>query len=1011
MVSYFNFNYGAKTYICLMVAAASLVLTACQLPAHQFEVTLPSYVEPVQLPQGAEQLPLRVGIYYDSKPETHIFVIPRGEVYETVTPLGEFSNRQFNSIFRAMFEHRDWVFDHPPYPVIDSGSGPLNSEAEFVALPANQPHIVIEWRIESFDHRLRSGPTNIEYRFKLYLPDGRTLAIWYISAADTRRASWSEHSIEVMGAATEAVVRDVSVQFMKKFYDSPVVDKWLAEINSKSIARKMSKATEAEITPVTSSLEGVHISADLYWQAGLTRIAAKDTQTPIEIMCTKSAGLSPVLMINLKIKNNRSEPVVFEPSDIRFHTNRQVTLTPDSPGDVGRKIFNEVDSINNRITAGKVMREAGVFSAGMLTMLGLTIATLNPEVGRIGADMVTEGFDSQSRSNKAQIKLRLKTKTIDQFVNRQLENLTIAPNQSASGLIYFFAPGGDGVLANPKLRVGILDPAQRQVYETVLDMTTGTSTSDQLLIPGLALPEIVVEKTIELTTADTDITGVYVSEITGGSPGGFGNRTLVLAFEQKGENITATNCTSHEKIHATRGGDTITFLWADREGMYPEVTGEWKVNADGSLLEGTWDAGNDVGKWESRGKWKLIKLDQAKSTEDAATIVTGNTAASTINITDQSTPASWRNLLSGNTATGKTEKGSTWHVYHATDGTMLGRSTTRNNSESQDSGTWEITEEGKFCGRWRKWRGGSRDCFTMGRNGDGRFRDKAINKSYEYIYTIREGDPEGLARGSAAVNKQLPPGFKFTGRYLSENSGKKGKTLSDMTGEEVILVQTGGEISGTFLGSGKIWGRIEGDTIQYDYFAPNGNTGIGEWEVSADGSELRGSWIPSTRNYSGTWNLYRAKSVSAATTIKATSSLIQEDGSEGFGKGSTISEPVNFTGDFSGTYKSEIIYTEISKNVTKLSFFGNHPEILVKIEQAESKIKGILVGGRTGEIKGTVDGNKIEFDFTVQPPGGSLKEGNGVWVLDDASGVVSGKWEIDYGAYHSAGKWNLIKIE
>lgn len=419
MVSYFNFNYGAKTYICLMVAAASLVLTACQLPAHQFEVTLPSYVEPVPLPQGAEQLPLRVGIYYDSKPETHILVIPGGEAYETVTPLGEFSNRQFNSIFRAMFEHRDWVFDHPPYPMIDSGSDSLNSEAGFAALPTNQPQIVIEWRIESFSHHLSSGPTNIEYRFKLYSPDGLTLATWYISATDTRRPSWwSENSIEAMGAATEAVVRDVSVQFMKKFYNSPVVDKWLAEINSKSIARKMSKSTEAEITPVTSSLEGVHISADLYWQAGLTRIAASDTQTPIEIMCTKSAGLSPVLMINLKIKNNRSEPVVFEPSDIRFHTNRQVTLTPDSPGDVGRKIFNEVDSINSRITAGKVMKEAGVFSAGLLTALGLTIVTLNPYVGRIGGDMVTEGFDSQSSSNKAQIKLSLKANTIDQFVNR-----------------------------------------------------------------------------------------------------------------------------------------------------------------------------------------------------------------------------------------------------------------------------------------------------------------------------------------------------------------------------------------------------------------------------------------------------------------------------------------------------------------------------------------------------------------------------------------------------------------
>ena len=420
-------------------------------------------------------------------------------------------------------------------------------------------------------------------------------------------------------------------------------------------------------------------------------------------------------------------------------------------------------------------------------------------------------------------------------------------------MIYFFAPGGDNVLANPKLRVGILDPAQRQVYETVLDMTTGTSTSDQLLIPRLALPEFVVEKTIELTTADTDITGVYVSEITGENSSRFGNRTPVLAFEQNGKNIIATNCASHEKIHATRDGDTITFLWANREGIYPEVTGEWKVNADGSLLEGTWDAGNYVGKWDSRGKWKLTRLDQAKGTEDVATIVTGNAGASTINITDQSTPASWRNLLSGNTATGKTKKGNTYNVYYAPNGKMFGRTVNRTNTEFNDTGIWEVTDEGQVCETWKAWRNNNRICFLTSVE-DGQVVMTALGKPYKDFLYVREGDPEGLDKSSETM-------VKLSGAYLSENTGtNKRNLLSSYTGGKVILIQKGNDISGTYGTTGKIAGRIEGNTINFEWWGiSGGSSGVGEWKVFSDSTELKGTWTNDGRHYGGTWNLIRTE--------------------------------------------------------------------------------------------------------------------------------------------------------
>lgn len=129
----------------------------------------------------------------------------------------------------------------------------------------------------------------------------------------------------------------------------------------------------------------------------------------------------------------------------------------------------------------------------------------------------------------------------------------------------------------------------------------------------------------------------------------------------------------------------------------------------------------------------------------------------------------------------------------------------------------------------------------------------------------------------------------------------------------------------------------------------------------------------------------------------------------------TYEEPsvksVAFTGDFSGRYRSEITYTKIAANSQARNYFGKHPYIEVKIEHSENKINGDLVGSRSGELTGVVDGNRIDFEFFMKVPGSSAKEGNGVWILDNVSGVITGTWDIYYGPYHSAGEWKLLKVE
>jgi hypothetical protein len=83
------------------------------------------------------------------------------------------------------------------------------------------------------------------------------------------------------------------------------------------------------------------------------------------------------------------------------------------------------------------------------------------------------------------------------------------------------------------------------------------------------------------------------------------HKTLQLTIQQNGSNITATNSSVGLKINGIRDGDTISFysLGTNRISWH-EITGNWKVNPDGSRIEGTWEI-------ETRGvsgNWNLTKV-------------------------------------------------------------------------------------------------------------------------------------------------------------------------------------------------------------------------------------------------------------------------------------------------------------------------------------------------------------------------------------------------------------------
>jgi hypothetical protein len=105
---------------------------------------------------------------------------------------------------------------------------------------------------------------------------------------------------------------------------------------------------------------------------------------------------------------------------------------------------------------------------------------------------------------------------------------------------------------------------------------------------------------VESVKADNSVTGTYVSDITTNSNWRFNNqkhRSLVVQFEQNGNHIIGTCSSANLKILATREGDNITFYTLPSDISSDEIKGKWKVNADGSSIEGKWTHPHGNGKW------------------------------------------------------------------------------------------------------------------------------------------------------------------------------------------------------------------------------------------------------------------------------------------------------------------------------------------------------------------------------------------------------------------------------
>ena len=119
------------------------------------------------------------------------------------------------------------------------------------------------------------------------------------------------------------------------------------------------------------------------------------------------------------------------------------------------------------------------------------------------------------------------------------------------------------------------------------------------------------------------------------------------------------------------------------------------------------------------------------------------------------------------------------------------------------------------------------------------------------------------------------------------------------------------------------------------------------------------------------------------------------------------------TVNLSGSYSSEVTYTKNELGVDEHSYFGELPKLQVNLQQVGIEIAGSFEGSRTGRIKGTLNGNEINFAFNLIDSAGNTHQGKGTWFVARNGEKMIGRWSLVNASDGSAfleGDWKLSKL-
>ena len=240
--------------------------------------------------------------------------------------------------------------------------------------------------------------------------------------------------------------------------------------------------------------------------------------------------------------------------------------------------------------------------------------------------------------------------------------------------------------------------------------------------------------------------------------------------------------------------------------------------------------------------------------------------------------------------------------------------------------------------------------------------------------------PSGVATKVESTTTGDSGVIDFSGTYISVVTGPyQGRLGLNGANPEVKLVQEGSKVTGTFEPGGKLWGDVNGDSIELDYFS-HGYQGKVNWKVKPGGNEVVGTWTyKETIGKDGNWNLTRIET-----------------------------EPAPIP-DISGTYIAETTASGSGATHNLISEFKKLNGKLIVLKQTGNTITGSPKSQSdwipdARDIKGTREGNIINF---------YIVRGNeiiGTWEINADATKLEGKWFTN-GAGGASGKLNLKRVK
>ena len=208
--------------------------------------------------------------------------------------------------------------------------------------------------------------------------------------------------------------------------------------------------------------------------------------------------------------------------------------------------------------------------------------------------------------------------------------------------------------------------------------------------------------------------------------------------------------------------------------------------------------------------------------------------------------------------------------------------------------------------------------------------------------------------------------IEILGVYSSLVKTNKGSSSRPV----VFLAQSGNQIQGKFIpdNGDRVTGTIQKNKIKFHWTRGDSSYDrVGTWKIMDMGKiRLEGKW-EDEGNTTGTWKL----SKTGPGTVAHLSAL------DSF---ATSENQLFASIDLSGTYVSD----RLSKTGWALN---KKTQVHIHLEQSNNSIEGKFTNGLDGEIKGSINGDKLELTWWID---GSCSNGTGEFTITSTEPVLEG---------------------